>query len=214
MAPPHPANGDRTPSADDGTSPPAGEQGSVTGTPRPEGARRARPWWWATALTVALGFTVPAVVAARSEVLDTALARDLQEHGAPATATQVEVYEAATCRLCFADDEVRARVAGERLTLRGIAVTPGEVPVDTWTTAPEGSRYAEPLAVRYDPQDRTRVMAQADVDDYLDGGYARTWLVVAAVCAAVTAVLLGLVAWRVGLPGLRDRRAGRPRAAP
>ncbi|MCC2314432.1 hypothetical protein [Cellulomonas xiejunii] len=208
MAPPHPADGDPVSPSDDGASPQGGAQGTATDAPT---TRRARASWWGAALTVALAITVPSAIVARSEVLDTALARDLQERGVPATATHVEVYDAPTCRICFAPDAVRARVGSAAVTLRGVDVAYGDIPVGTWTTAPAGTRYAEPLAVRQDPQERTRVMAQADVDDYVDGGYARTWLVVLAVGATVTAVLLGLVAWRVWLPWLRDRRAGRPR---
>jgi len=207
MTTPHPADGDPTSPVDDSTSLRGGEQNPGTGAPE-QAPRRNRSWWWATALTLALGFTVPSVVAARSEVLDTALARDLQERGARATATQVEVYEAPTCRFCFASDHVRAQVDGRSVDLRGVDVPFGDVPVDTWTAAPDGTRYAGPLAVRQDPQDRTLVMAQAEVDDYVDGGHARTWLVVAGVSATVTAVLLGLIAWRVWVPWLRSRRAG------
>ncbi|MFC8192740.1 hypothetical protein ACFUMH_13875 [Cellulomonas sp. NPDC057328] len=149
-----------------------------------------------------VAFTVMAAGIARSDVADTALARDLQAHGVQVTVTEVQVYDACTGRGCFGHDEVRIRLDGATHTLRGISPSFGEVPGDRWTKPPTGSRYAPPLPVVHDRDDPGLVMAVEDVREYVDGEVARSSVLILAAAGFVTAVLLGFFVWRVGLPYL------------
>lgn len=153
-------------------------------------------------LVLPVALTVVAAGIARSDGADTALARDLQAHGVRVTVTEVEVYDACTGRGCFGHDEVRVRLDGATRTLRGISPSFGDVPEDEWTEPPTGSRYAAPLPVVRDRDDPGLVMAVEDAQEYADGEATRTSVLVLAGAGAVTAVLLGLFVWRVGLPYL------------